>query len=34
MPLMVFEALLIHWYVTGRSFARFTGNRRMAARIS
>jgi uncharacterized SAM-binding protein YcdF (DUF218 family) len=33
-PLMVFEALLIHWYVTGRSFARLTGNRRMAARIS
>jgi uncharacterized SAM-binding protein YcdF (DUF218 family) len=33
-PLMVIEALLIHWYVTGRSFARLTGNRRMAARIS
>ncbi len=33
-PLMVFEALLIHWYVTGRNFARLTGNRRMAARIS
>ncbi len=33
-PLMVFEALLIHWYVTGRSFARLTGNRRMGARIS
>jgi uncharacterized SAM-binding protein YcdF (DUF218 family) len=33
-PLMVFEALLIHWYITGRSFARLTGNHRMAARIS
>jgi len=33
-PLMVFEALLIHWYITGRGFARLTGNRRMAARIS
>jgi uncharacterized SAM-binding protein YcdF (DUF218 family) len=33
-PLVVFEALLIHWCVTGRSFARLTGNRRMAARIS
>lgn len=31
---MLFEAALIHWYVTGRSFARLTGNRRMAARIS
>jgi vancomycin permeability regulator SanA len=33
-PLMLFEAALIHWYITGRSFARITGNRRMAARIS
>lgn len=33
-PLMVFEALLIHWYITGRNFAKLTGNRRMAARIS
>jgi uncharacterized SAM-binding protein YcdF (DUF218 family) len=33
-PLMVFEALVIHWYITGRSFAKLTGNRRMAARIS
>ncbi|HEY4172076.1 MAG TPA: YdcF family protein [Rhodopila sp.] len=33
-PLMVFEALLIHWYIVGRSFARLTGNRRIAARIS
>jgi len=32
--LMVFEALLVHWYVTGRGFALLTGNRRMAARIS
>ncbi len=34
LPLMLFEAALIHWYITGRSFARLTGNRRMAARIS
>lgn len=34
LPLMVFEAGLIHWYITGRGFARLTGNRRMAARIS
>lgn len=34
LPLMLFEAVLIHWYLTGRSFARLTGNRRMAARIS
>ena len=33
-PLMLFEAALIHWYVTGLGFARLTGNRRMAARIS
>ena len=33
-PRMLNEALLIHWYVTGRCFARLTGNRRMAARIS
>lgn len=33
-PLMLFEAALIHWYITGRTFARLTGNRRMAARIS
>jgi hypothetical protein len=33
-PLMLFEAVLIHWYITGRIFARITGNRRMAARIS
>lgn len=32
-PLMLFEAVLIHWYVTGRSFARLTGNRRIAGRI-
>lgn len=34
MPRMLNEALLIHWYVTGRCFARLTGNKRMAARIS
>jgi uncharacterized SAM-binding protein YcdF (DUF218 family) len=34
LPRMVNEALLIHWYVTGRCFARLTGNRRMASRIS
>jgi len=31
---MLFEAVLIHWYVTGLGFARLTGDRRMAARIS
>jgi uncharacterized SAM-binding protein YcdF (DUF218 family) len=31
---MLQEAFLIHWYVTGRTFARCTGNRRMLARIS
>jgi uncharacterized SAM-binding protein YcdF (DUF218 family) len=34
LPRMLIEALLIHWYVTGRSFARLTGNKRMAARIT
>jgi uncharacterized SAM-binding protein YcdF (DUF218 family) len=33
-PRILNEALLLHWYVTGRCFARLTGNRRMAARIS
>ena len=33
-PLMLFEAVLIHWYVIGRGFARLTGNRHLAARIS
>jgi len=28
------EALLIHWYVVGSTFARITGNDRMAKRIS
>jgi uncharacterized SAM-binding protein YcdF (DUF218 family) len=28
------EGLLIHWYVTGRTFARVTRNARMMARIS
>jgi uncharacterized SAM-binding protein YcdF (DUF218 family) len=31
---MLQEAFLVHWYVTGRTFARCTGNRRMLARIS
>jgi uncharacterized SAM-binding protein YcdF (DUF218 family) len=31
---MLLEAFLIHWYVTGRTVARWTGNRRMLARIS
>jgi uncharacterized SAM-binding protein YcdF (DUF218 family) len=34
LPRILNEALLIHWYKTGRCFARLTGNRRMAARIS
>lgn len=34
LPHMLFEALLIHWYITGRSFARITGNTRMAGRIT
>jgi uncharacterized SAM-binding protein YcdF (DUF218 family) len=34
LPRMLVEALLIHWYVTGRSFARLTGNKRMTARIT
>ncbi len=33
LPRMAAEALLIHWYVTGRSFARLTGSKRIAARI-
>jgi uncharacterized SAM-binding protein YcdF (DUF218 family) len=33
-PHMLFEALLIHWYITGRTFARLTRNQRMAARIT
>ena len=34
LPRMLLEALLIHWYVTSRSFARFTRNQRIAARIT
>jgi len=34
LPRMLTEALLIHWYMTGRCFARLTGNQRMASRIS
>ena len=34
LPHMLFEALLIHWYITGRSFARMTRNHRMTARIT
>jgi uncharacterized SAM-binding protein YcdF (DUF218 family) len=33
-PLMLLEAVLIHWYITGRTFSRITGNRRMATRIT
>jgi uncharacterized SAM-binding protein YcdF (DUF218 family) len=33
-PQMLFEAVLIHWYVTGRLFSRITGNKRLAARIT
>jgi uncharacterized SAM-binding protein YcdF (DUF218 family) len=33
-PQMVFEAVLIHWYLTGWMFSRITGNKRMAARIT
>ncbi len=33
-PLMLFEAVLIHWYATGLAFSRVTGNHRMAARIT
>ncbi len=31
---VLFEALLIHWYVVGRTFSIWTGNARMIARIS
>ena len=34
LPRMLNEALLIHWYATGSSFARLTGNRHITARIS
>jgi uncharacterized SAM-binding protein YcdF (DUF218 family) len=34
LPLILFEAVLIHWYMTGRTFSRITRNRRMAARIT
>ena len=34
LPHMLFEALLIHWYITGRSFARLTCNQRIARRIT
>jgi len=33
-PLMLFEAVLIHWYLTGRIFSWITRNKRMAARIT
>jgi len=33
-PRMVFESLLVHWYVTARVFARLTGNRWVLARIT
>jgi len=34
LPRMLYEALLIHWYMTGRSFAWLTRNKRIAARIT
>jgi uncharacterized SAM-binding protein YcdF (DUF218 family) len=34
LPRMLNEALLVHWYLTGLSFARLTSNRRIAARIT
>jgi hypothetical protein len=34
LPHMLHEALLIHWYVTGRSFARLTRNRLITARLT
>jgi uncharacterized SAM-binding protein YcdF (DUF218 family) len=34
LPHMLLEALLIHWYITGRSFAWLTWNRRIAGRIT
>jgi uncharacterized SAM-binding protein YcdF (DUF218 family) len=34
LPHMLHEALLIHWYMTGRSFARLARNKRIAARIT
>jgi uncharacterized SAM-binding protein YcdF (DUF218 family) len=33
-PLILFEAVLIHWYITGRTFSGITHNRCMAARIT
>ncbi len=33
-PRILLEALLVHWYVTGRTFSRLTGNARMLGRIS
>jgi uncharacterized SAM-binding protein YcdF (DUF218 family) len=33
-PRVVREAVLIHWYMVGRTYARWAGNERMAARIS
>jgi uncharacterized SAM-binding protein YcdF (DUF218 family) len=34
LPHMLFEALLIHWYITGHSFARLTWNQRITGRIT
>ncbi|HEY0522689.1 MAG TPA: YdcF family protein [Stellaceae bacterium] len=34
MLLLAREAFFIHWYVVGRTYARLSGNRRMAARIT
>jgi uncharacterized SAM-binding protein YcdF (DUF218 family) len=33
-PRIVREAVLIHWYIVGRTYARWSGNERMTARIS
>jgi hypothetical protein len=34
LPLALWEAVLLHWYVIGRLYVRCTGNPGMAARIS
>jgi uncharacterized SAM-binding protein YcdF (DUF218 family) len=33
-PRIVMEAVLIHWYLVGRTYARWAGDHRMAARIT
>jgi uncharacterized SAM-binding protein YcdF (DUF218 family) len=32
-PRMLFETMLVHWYITGRMLADISGSRRLAARI-